>query len=564
MIVQYMSIRRRTPAAAALTALALTLAWAAPVPADEGRVLIENVRGYTPGPLGVTAFSALEVGSDGRVAAVHTVAPAALPAGTRRIDGAGRTLIPGLIDAHAHLLSEAQRRNQVDLVGSDSLEEAQRRVAAYLDRRGRGDGWVLGRGWNQVLWPGKAFPTAADLDAVTEDRPVYLRRIDGHAAWANTRALELAGIDAATPDPQGGQILRDEAGRATGILVDRAMDLVSRHIPESASRPSDQDLRDTVAALNAEGLTGMHQAGISVADARRLDALYRDTALPLRLYLMLDADADLATFGAPWIGRHDDRLTVRAVKLYADGALGSRGAALLAPYSDEPGNRGLLFQPDADLFARVKRVHDAGYQAGIHAIGDAANRQALDAIEHALAGGPNHLRHRIEHVQVLHPDDLPRLARLGVIASMQPVHATSDMNMAEDRVGPDRIKGAYAWRSLLDRGTVISSGSDFPVELSNPFHGLHAAVARRDQAGRPPGGWYRNEAMTRAEALTSMTLAAAYAAHQEADLGSLARGKWADFLILDRDIMTVPEQDLFGTRVLETWVGGVRVHRAGD
>ncbi|MEO1573444.1 MAG: amidohydrolase family protein, partial [Pseudomonadota bacterium] len=498
---------------------------------------------------------------DGRIAEVRAVTPDLDPDQVRVVDLDGRTVIPGLIDAHAHLLSEARLEQEVDVVGAATLKDALARVAEYLEDPEHREGWVLGRGWNQVLWPGKAFPKAADLDSVEAGQPIYLRRIDGHAAWANTEALRRAGIDRDTPDPVGGRILRNKDGDATGVLIDAAMELVDSRIPAADKEPGEKALRDTVARLNREGLTGVHQAGITIVQARQLDRLYAAGGLPLRLYLMLAASEDLDAFGAPWMDRHDGRLTVRAVKLYADGALGSRGAALLAPYDDEPDSTGLLFQPDDALTAAVRKVHNAGFQVGIHAIGDAANRQALNAIE-AVQGDDASRRHRIEHAQIISLPDLSRLAKLGVIASMQPVHATSDMNMAEDRIGASRIRGAYAWRTLLNLGTVIASGSDFPVELSNPFHGLHAAVARTDASGMPAGGWYAKEAMTRPEALTSFTLSAAYAAHQENDVGSIEPGKWADFLILDRNIMTVPAGDIRDTQVLETWVSGTRVYRA--
>jgi hypothetical protein len=543
----------------------LLCAWLPTAAAQTTTTWITNVSGYTPTRSGFMAFGAMGIGADGRVTHIGRVAPAMdADSKIRVVNGGGLTLIPGLIDAHAHLLSEARLLREVNLVGATSVDEARGRIADFLEDPEHREGWVLGRGWNQVLWPGKAFPTAADLDDVERQRPVFLRRIDGHAGWANSRALEIGGITKDTPDPVGGRILRDENGAASGVLIDTAMDLVGRHIPPEALLPSDRDLRETVARLNREGLTGVHQAGISIAQARRLDRLYADAGLPMRLYLMLDADADLAEFGAPWRSRHDDRLAARAVKLYADGALGSRGAAMLEPYLDEPTSRGLLFQTDAQLNAAALRAHNAGFQVGIHAIGDAGNRQALNAIEAILDGADNRLRHRIEHVQVLSLDDLGRLASMGVIASMQPVHAVSDKNMAEDRIGPQRIKGAYAWRSLLDRGTVIAAGSDFPVELSNPFHGLHAAITRRDADGNPPAGWYRNEAMTRPEALTAYTLSAAYAAHQEDVVGSLEPGKWADFILLDRNIMTVPEQHIRDTRVLQTWVSGTRVFAAPE
>jgi hypothetical protein len=310
------------------------------------------------------------------------------------------------------------------------------------------------------------------------------------------------------------------------------------------------------------GLTGVHDTGISIAEAEVYMSMADDGALKMRIYAMLSgAGPNLDAMGEPLIAYGNDHLDIRAVKIYADGALGSRGAAMLQPYSDDVENFGLPFVTADELFASVDKANRMGFQVGVHAIGDRGNRLVLDAFELAQKNKPSSLRNRVEHAQIIALDDIPRFAELGVIASMQPTHATSDMNMAEDRIGPERIKGAYAWRKLLDSGAIIASGSDFPVELPNPFHGLYAAVTRQDRNNLPAGGWYAGEALSRAEALRSFTLDAAFAAHQEDRLGSLEPGKWADFIILDRDYFAIPADQIDDIQVLETWVGGERVYR---
>jgi predicted amidohydrolase YtcJ len=409
------------------------------------------------------------------------------------------------------------------------------------------------------------FPTASDIDPVVNDRPVWLNRIDGHAGWANSRALAIAGIDDDTADPIGGKIVRDDNGKATGILIDKAMGLMGSHIPG----PDKDEIRVTylraIESLVALGMTGMHDAGISIVEAEVLISLADDNALDMRVYAMLsDSGANLDAMGEPLKGYGDDRLDIQAVKLYSDGALGSRGAAMIEPYSDDVENRGLPFWTQDELDGFVQKANGMGFQVGIHAIGDLGNRMALDAFEKAQGGEQSPLRNRIEHSQIIALEDIPRFAELGVIAAMQPIHATSDMNMAEDRLGPDRILGGYAWRRLLDSGAIIASGSDFPVEKANPFLGLYAAVTRQDAAGLPAGGWYADQALTRAEALHSFTLAAAFAAHQEDRLGSLEAGKWADFIIVDRDYFTIPAAEIDDIQVIQTWVGGQLVFEAAE
>ena len=538
--------------------IALASFWTLTATADTA---VHNITGYTSTADGIREFSVLVFGADGRLVATGDENLLAdIPAGDR-IDGDGLFVLPGLTDAHAHVYSQGFLAVSLNLLGTPSVEAAVESIAEFAATRRTG--WILGRGWNQVLWPVQEFPTAADIDAVVSDRPVWLRRIDGHAAWANSRALEIAGIDADTPDPVGGKIIRDANGNATGVLVDTAMALVEKHIPD----PTRSEIRETynaaVDSLLALGITGVHDAGISKTEAEVYLSMADDGALKMRIYAMLsDTGPNLDAFDEPIRAYGNDHLDIASVKLYSDGALGSRGAAMIEPYDDDPENRGLPFYTQEELDAFVRKANNKGFQVGIHAIGDLGNRMALDAFERAQDGEPSPLRNRVEHAQIIALDDIPRFSGLGVIASMQPVHATSDMNMAEDRVGPQRIKGGYAWRRLLDSGAVLASGSDFPVELPDPFHGLYAAVKRQDRQGLPEGGWYPDQAMTRAEALHSFTLGAAFAAHQEDRLGSLEPGKWADFIVVDRDYFEIPASEIDDIRVLQTWVGGKLVYEA--
>ena len=525
---------------------------------------IYNVRGYTSSDTGMRQFSTLIFADDGKVIATGNADLLQKYENARRINGAGRTLLPGLIDAHAHVSSLGLLKSNLNLAGIPSVAAAVAEISRYAKAKPHAR-WILGRGWNQVIWPIQKFPTASHIDAVVSDRPVWLRRIDGHAGWANSTALRLAGIDDDTTDPIGGKIVRDDNGHATGVLVDKAMGLMTAQLPEPDKDEIRAAIHSAVDALLAEGMTGVHDAGIDLMTAEVYLSMADDKELDMRIYAMLSgAGSVLDAVGKPIRAYGGDRLEIAAVKLYADGALGSRGAAMLEPYSDDAENRGLPFWTQEELDSFVAKANNLGFQVGIHAIGDLGNRMALDAFEKAQDGRPSSIRNRIEHAQIIALDDIPRFSALGVIASIQATHATSDKNMAEDRVGTERILGGYAWRRLLDSGAVLANGSDFPVELSNPFHGLYASVTRQGRDGEPEGGWYPDQALTRAEALHSFTLAAAFAAHQEDRMGSLEAGKWADFIIIDRDYFAIPASEIDDIKVLQTWVGGKQVYERND
>jgi len=532
-------------------------------------LLVDNVNGYTLDSHGkLQHFQALLV-DQGKVVATGSHAELASRAGDAKvIDGHGKTLLPGLIDAHGHVLELGYARNNVDLAGTKSLDEALAKVKAYAAAHPEAK-WILGSGWNQEIWKLGRFPTAKELDTAVADRPVWLSRVDGHAGWANSAAIKLAGVDKASKDPNGGRIERDAGGNPTGVFVDGATALIDAKVPPPTPQQKAAALDTALAEMASVGLTGVGDAGIDLANYE----LYRQYAdqhkLTARIYAMIRGtgdDFDTISKDGPLIGYGNDFLTVRAVKLFADGALGSRGAAMLAPYSDDPHNRGLLFLKPAELTAEIGKALGKGYQVAIHAIGDHANREVLDSYAAAYKTHPDGIarRNRVEHAQIVSLKDIPRFVPLQLIASMQPTHATSDMNMAEDRIGHERIKGAYAWQRFLKQGTIVAGGSDFPVESPNPFYGLYSAITREDHAGQPPGGWYPDQDMTPAEALRAFTLDAAYAEHAEKTLGTLEPGKWADFILIDHDIFKDPASKIWNTKVLQTWVGGKQVYAAQD
>ena len=502
---------------------------------------------------------------DGKIAFVGDEAEARKKAPDANVvDLKGAVVYPGFVDAHAHLKGLGLSRETLDLRGKQK-EEILKLVREAAGKSAPG-AWIRGRSWDQNLWPSKKFPTSAELTEAAPRNPVVLTRVDGHALWVNDAVLRRARITPRTADPDGGKIERDASGRPTGVFVDAAMDLVVKVIPE----PSAAELRRLFAAggkaCAAAGLTGMGDA--SGYDRKEIDvlrAMAREGALPIRVYATVGAGSkDLPAFlaGGPI---QEGRVTVRAVKILADGALGSRGAALLADYSDDPGNRGLLVTPAAKMDEVAIAGVKAGWQLWTHAIGDRGNRLALDAYEKALeAVKPKDARLRIEHAQVLAPEEFPRFAKLGVIASVQPTHATSDMPWAEARVGPVRIRGAYAWRSLVSSGARLAGGSDFPVEQEVPLLGLYAAITRQDLSGRPPGGWYSDQRLTRPEALKLFTEDAAYAEFAEGRRGKIAPGFDADLTVLDRDVVagTLPASEIPKAKVLLTVVGGDVVFRA--
>ncbi len=487
------------------------------------------------------------------------------------VDLHGATVLPGFIDAHAHLLGLGNTLQRVNVAGSTSYQEVIDRVKAW-SRDLKSGQWILGRGWDQNRWQSKDFPTHDALSGAFPNNPVVITRVDGHALLANAKAMEVARVSAGTADPEGGRLIRIASGLPTGVFIDNAQNLIGRAIPASTPGDIRKAILGAIAECNRWGLTGVHDPGEDAETIGIYEQLAKEGKYNLRNYVMLSDPGDPAspaTQRNPYLVRgpqsalYDGHIWVRAIKLYADGALGSRGAALLAPYSDEPTNSGLLVSRPEHIEAWAETGLRRGFQVNVHAIGDRGNRIALDAFESAFKAVPkgDH-RFRIEHAQVISPEDIPRFAKLGVIPSMQATHQTSDMPWAETRVGPQRIRGAYAWRSLLNTGVVIPNGTDFPVEEVNPLLTFHAAVTRQDPTNWPSGGWYPEQKMTREEALQSMTIWPAFAGFQDSMLGSLTPGKYADFVVLDRDIMRIPDTEILATRVLSTWIGGKRVYEA--
>jgi predicted amidohydrolase YtcJ len=496
------------------------------------------------------------------------------------IDLQGKTVVPGLIDGHCHILGEGSALHNLNLVGTTSAEE----VAEIVKKRAQEIQpglWISGRGWDQNDWQIKEFPSASLLDRIAPDNPVYLTRIDGHAIWVNTKAMDIAGIIPQTPDPEGGKILHDAHGAPTGVFIDNAVDLVAKSIPELTDKDVEQRLNLALNECAKLGLTEVHDMGVDLQTIRLYKKLIDNGECPIRVYAVISGPRETGNRSIEsgthvpaetWntylnvgkeIGYGNGMLTVRAVKLYADGALGSRGAALLDSYSDDPGNRGLTVSSETDLETVCRQAAEKGFQVCTHAIGDRGNDIVLNVYEKILhtQTHPASLRWRIEHAQVLAPADIPRFAMLGIIPSMQPTHATSDMYWAEVRLGRDRVKGAYAWRSLLDQGSIIVGGSDFPVEGVSPLWGIYAAVTRSDKSGYPQDGWYAQQKMTREEAVRSFSQWAAFGAFEEHTKGTIEPGKWADVTILSKNIMTVPAQEILTTDVEMTMVGGKIVYQ---
>lgn len=476
------------------------------------------------------------------------------------IDGESQVVLPGLHDAHGHILGYGLSKLLVDLRGTKSLDEALHQTQTYLTDN-QDYPWVIGRGWNQVLWPGKAFPNRYDLDKISKDKPIWLERIDGHAGWANSKALEIAGINRETAKNDD-LILKDSEGVPTGILIDNAMDKIYRHVPDINRAMKNKAIALALKDLAAVGLTFVHDAGIDLENYEIYEEMAKANQLPIRIYAMLGShDKNLKSLLGKGHLNIDNHLIVRSVKLMIDGALGSYGAIMHEPYSDDSSKTGAYVQTPEQIKTLLDEVVKAEFQANIHAIGDKGNTEVIALLSRPQMNSSK-LRHRVEHAQILRLEDIMKFKKHDLIASMQPTHATSDMNMAEDRIGPERIKGAYAWQKLFKAGVVVASGSDFPVELINPFHGIHAAVTRQNHQNQPEGGWYSDQAMSVEQALQSFTINAAFAAHAETFSGSLDVGKQADFIVIDQDIFTIEPQNIWKTKILETWVAGNRVYQA--
>lgn len=533
-----------------LLGTALTLLVAEPAFAD---LLVTNVQGVrATADRKVERFTGLLVGDDGKVKRVLRGEMFKLPAGTRVLNGGGKVLMPGLIDAHGHVMGYGLALGQLDLTGTRSLAEFQSRLRDYAAANPTLP-WIIGRGWNQELWADKKFPTSADLDAAVADRPVWLERVDGHASVGNSAALKAAGITAATRAPAGGEI-------RNGLFVDAATSLVGRHIPAPTAEMRDAALRRAQEALLARGLTAVADMGTSRAEWDAMNAAYRGGGMKIRIISYAagsEALQQIRADGQP-VWRWDDRLRLAGVKLYGDGALGSRGAWLKAPYADAPHTRGLPLLSPAQLREQGSVAVGQGYQVAVHAIGDAANDMVLNGFE-AIGCGRGDRRCRVEHAQIVDVADLGRFAAGRVIASMQPVHQTSDRTMAEARLGQQRLGGAYAWQTLAKRSTALAFGSDFPVEDPNPFPGLAAAISRQGLDDQPAGGWRPWERVSLGQAIAGFTRDAAYAGFAETKIGGLQPGQYADFILVDRDPATVSAHDLARTQVLETWIAGQKV-----
>jgi hypothetical protein len=533
------------------------LAFAAPALAD---TLVDNVDGVTIDEKGeVLRFTGLVFDEEGKVTAVLKRGEQR-PQVDYRLDGKGQVLLPGMIDAHVHVMDIGFAALTLDLSDTTSLEDALAKIKAFAEAN-PGRPWILGRGWNQEKWGLGRFPTAAELDAVVSDRPVWLERADNHANWGNTLAITTAGITAKTADPAGGKIIRDAKGAPSGVFVDNAVQLVGKVVPPP--RPQERDLAFAAAqeALLARGVTAVADMGTTLADW----GTYRRAGDAGRLQVRImayarDFDTLELTAGAePSAWLYSDKLRMLGIKLYLDGALGSRGATLKAPYHDDPGARGLPLLTPAQLRNLMSRAAMAGFQSAVHAIGDAANADVLTAIEELSETYTGDRRWRIEHAQIIDPVDIPRLGKHGVIASMQPLHQTSDRTMAEARLGPDRLEGAYPWRSVLQVGGRLAFGSDAPVEPADPWAGIAAAISRMDAEGQPFGGWFPQQTVSREQALAGFTSDAAFAGFAEGRFGRLIPGERADFVLVDRDPLLAAPGDIRATQINQVWVGGVKV-----
>jgi predicted amidohydrolase YtcJ len=545
---------------AGVAAVAFTLS--APVLAD---TLVDNVDGVTIDATGgMDRFTGLVIADDGRIKQVLRRSDKRPERPDFKVDGKGRVMLPGMIDSHGHVMSLGFSALTLDLTAAKSLPEALAMVGAYAKAHPE-RAWIIGRGWNQELWPEKRFPTAAELDAVVPDRPVWLGRVDGHAGWANSKALAASGVTAATKDPAGGKIERTAAGgKPAGVLVDNAMDLVDRNVPPP--RPEDRDLALAKAQeiLHSRGVTAIADMGTTIEDWQTYRRAGDSGRLNVRIMAYASGTEQMSLIGGPgptpWL--YDDKLRLNGVKLYVDGALGSRGAVLKAPYADAPTTKGLVITGETALKNLMSRAALDKFQVAVHAIGDQGNAIVLAAIEDLSLTYTGDRRWRIEHAQVIDPADIARFGKHGIIASMQPVHQTSDREMAEKRLGPNRLSGAYAWKSVQASGAKLAFGSDVPVEVSDPWAGWAAAISRTGPDGQPLGGWQPQERVSREQAFAAYTSNGAYAGFAEGRFGRLVVGERADFLFVDRDPFLATPAELAATKVTEVWVNGRKVWEA--
>ena len=542
---------------ASLAALSLALL---PTPALAD-ALVDNVNGVTIDKQGrVVRFTGLLLTLDGKVTKLLRQGEKRPEKLDWRADMKGRVLVPGMIDAHGHVMDLGFRALSLDLFDTTSLAQAQAKITAYA-RANSQRAWITGGGWNQEVWKLGRFPTAAELDAVVSDKPVWLSRADGHASWANTAAMRAAGITARTPTPAGGRIEKDARGNPTGVFIDAAQALIEDKVPKPTPRDRNAAFLKAQEALLSAGITATADMGTTGEDWLTFRRIADLGGLRVRIMSYASGvDAALAVAGGgptPWL--YNDKLRMGGIKLYSDGALGSRGAWLKGAYADAAGNTGLPFLRDDQLLNLMSRGATDNFQIAVHAIGDRANAQVLDAIDELAGTYKGDRRWRIEHAQIVDPTDLVRFGKNGTIASMQPVHEASDWKMAEARLGPLRLSGAYAWKAMLGVGSRLAFGSDYPVENPNPWVNWAIAFTRVDAQGQPPGGWRPEQSITREQAWKAFTIDAAYAGFAEEKFGALEPGLRADFVIIDRDPTLASSEDLRATRVLETWVGGAKV-----
>ena len=537
------------------------IALASPAWADK---LIDNVNGITLDKSGnVVRFTGIVLTDDGKVKTLLGEKDKRPKKDlTLHYNARGKTMVPGFIDAHGHVLGLGFSQILLDLSDSISLDDALARIRDYAARNPETP-WIIGRGWNQEKWGLGRFPTAADLDRAGINRPIWLARVDGHAGWANSQAMQAAGINAASKSPEGGRI-EMEGGKPSGIFVDAAMKLVDAHMPKPLARDYDRAFVAAQLLLAKNGITTATDMGTTLNEWQALRRAGDNNNLKIRVISYAGDIDNMAIIGGPsrtpWL--YNDRLRMVGVKLYLDGALGSRGAWLKAPYSDAPGNSGLPMLNYAQLRNKMVRASMDGFQVAVHAIGDRANDDTLEAIESLTDTFTGDRRWRIEHAQIVDPVDIPRFGKSGIIASMQPVHETSDWQMAETRLGPNRLAGAYAWKSIAATGARVAFGSDFPVEHPNPLAGLATAISREDAQGQPIGGWQAQEKVTREAALDGFTRTAAFAGFAEDKLGTLQPGMNADFVMLNVDPLSAAPATLRSGKILETWVGGTPIYVA--